>query len=43
MDGGDPVLEDVSDVVPLLLSPKFVSIADGVMVVVCGVISFPSL
>ena len=43
MDGGDPVLEDISDVVALLLSPEFISIADGVMVVVCRVISFPFL
>ena len=43
MDGGDPILEDIVDVAALLLSSEFISVADGVVIVVCGVVSFPSL
>ena len=39
MDGGDPVLKDVANVAALLFLPKFVSVTDGVMVFICGVMS----
>ena len=43
LNSGDPILEDIANILALLLLTKLISIGDWVVVRVCGIISFPSL
>jgi hypothetical protein len=43
LDSGNPVLEDIANVMALLLLAKFIGVSNGVVVRVCGVIGFPPL